>query len=191
MDPSACGGSIVLQEGVGGMARPEKAEEVARLEARLRRATAVILTDFRGLTVGEITTLRGRLREVGAEYRVVKNRLFGIAARATGLEGLDPHLEGPTAAAFTAADPVSVARVLQEFSRQSRKLTVKGSILSGQVIDGARTKVLADLPPRETLLAQAIGGIAAPLTGLAGVLAALPRALVRALDQVREQRTAA
>ncbi len=191
MDPSACGGSIMLQECEGPMARPEKVEEVARLKARLDKSAAVILTDFRGLTVGEITVLRGRLRSVGAEYRVVKNRLLRIAADAAGIEGLEHQLEGPTAAAFTSGDPVPVARVIQEFSRQSRKLTIKGSILAGAVIDDARTRVLADLPGRKELLALVVGGIAAPLSGLAGVLSGLPRKLVRALDQIREQRTAA
>ncbi|MDI6772414.1 MAG: 50S ribosomal protein L10 [bacterium] len=173
------------------MARPEKVDEVTHLKARLDRSAAVILTDFRGLTVGEITVLRGRLRNVGAEYRVVKNRLFRIAADASGIEGLEQQLEGPTAAAFVSDDPVPVARVIQEFSRQSRKLTIKGSILAGAVIDDVRTRVLADLPDRAVLLARVVGGIAAPLSGLVGVLSGLPLKLVRALDQIREQRTAA
>lgn len=191
MDPSACGGSILLREGEGPMARPGKIEEVTQLKARLDSSSAVILTDFRGLTVGEITVLRGRLRNVGAEYRVVKNRLFRIAADAAGIEGLERQLEGPTAAAFVSGDPVPVARVIQEFSRQSRKLTIKGGILAGAVIDDVRTRVLADLPSRTELLAQVVGGIAAPLSGLVRVLSGLPRKLVRALDQIREQRAAA
>ncbi len=173
------------------MARPEKVTEVERLEARLQKASAVILTDFRGLTVGEITTLRGKLREVSAEYRVVKNRLLGIAGKAAGFEGLVPYLEGPTAAAFTSADPVAAAKVIQEFIRQTRKLVIKGSVVSGQVYNEAQTKALADLPGRNELLARVVGGIAGPLAGLQGVLAGLPRKLVYALDQVRQQREAA
>lgn len=191
MDPSARGGSIMLREGEGPMARPEKVGEVARLKERLDSSEAVILTDFRGLTVKEITVLRGRLRDAGAEYRVVKNRLLRIAVDASGIEGLEQQLEGPTAVAFISGDPVPAARAIQEFSRQSRKLTIKGGILSGTVIDDVRTKVLADLPGRTQLLAQVVGGIAAPLSGLAGVLSGLPRKLVRALDQIREQRTTA
>lgn len=180
-----------MREGEGPMARPEKVEEVTQLKARLDSCAAVILTDFRGLTVKEITVLRGRLRDVGAEYRVVKNRLLRIAAGAAGIEGLERQLEGPTAAAFVSGDPVPVARVIQEFSRQSRKLTIKGGILAGAVIDDVRTRLLADLPGRTELLAQVVGGIAAPLSGLVGVLTGLPRKLVRALDQIREQRAAA
>jgi len=173
------------------MTRPEKVSEVAQLEARLKKANAVILTDFRGLTVGEISTLRGKLREAGVEYRVVKNRLLGIAGKAAGIEGLAPFLEGPTAAAFTANDPVNAAKIIQEFIRQTRKLTVKGSIVAGHVYDEAQTKTLADLPSRQHLLAHVVGSIAAPLAGLASVLAGVPRKLVYALDQVRQQRSAA
>jgi large subunit ribosomal protein L10 len=173
------------------MPRPEKVTEVEQLEGRLKKATAVFLTDFRGLTVGEITQLRGKLREAGVEYRVVKNRLLGIAGKASGVEELGALLEGPTAAAFTSGDPVAAAKIIQEFSRLSRKLAIKGSIVSGRVYDEARTRALADLPGRQELLAKVVGTIAAPLTGFAGVLAALPRNLVYALDQLQKQREAA
>jgi large subunit ribosomal protein L10 len=173
------------------MARPEKVTEVERLQERLGRATAVILTDFRGLTVAEITQLRGKLREAGVEYRVVKNRLLGIAAKSAGVEDFGTLLEGPTAAAFAAGDPVAAAKILQDFSRMSRKLAIKGSIVSGRVYDESRTRALADLPSRHELLARTVGGIAAPLSRLAGVLAAVPRGLVIAIDQLRKQREAA
>ncbi len=171
------------------MARPEKVDEVTQLEAKLKKASAVILTDFRGLTVREISTLRGKLREAGVEYRVVKNRLLGIAGKTAGIDGLTPFLEGPTAAAFTPSDPVAAAKIIQEFIRQTRKLAVKGSIVAGHVYDGAHTKALADLPSRQQLLAQVLSGIAAPLVGLASVLSGLPRNLVYALDQLRQQRS--
>lgn len=181
----------MLREALIAMARPEKVSEVASLEERLRRSTAVIFTDFRGLTVGEITTLRTRLREAGGEYRVVKNRLFGIAARAAGVEELGACLEGPTAAAFVNEDPGVIARVLQEFARQTRKLAVKGGILSGSVLDGAGARSLADLPTRPVLIARVVYGVAAPLSGLGGVLTGLPRALVVALEEIRKQKEAA
>jgi large subunit ribosomal protein L10 len=191
MDPSVCGGSVSFVRGNREMPRPEKVTEVEQLRGRLRKAGAVIFTDYRGLTVAEITQLRGRLREAGAEYRVVKNRLLGIAGKSVGVEGFGAMLEGPTAAAFVADDPVSVAKILQEFMRQTRKLAIKGSVISGQLYDSSRTRALADLPGRQELLARAVGGIAAPLSGLAGVLSALPRNLVYALDQIRQQRSAA
>ncbi|MDR7419441.1 MAG: 50S ribosomal protein L10 [Armatimonadota bacterium] len=173
------------------MPRPEKVTEVEQLQVRLKTASAVIFTDYRGLTVAEITQLRSKLREAGAEYRVLKNRLFGIAGKSVGLEGFGPMLEGPTAAAFVADDPISVAKVLQEFIRQTRKLAIKGSVISGRLYDEQRTRALAELPGRRELLAKTVGSIAAPLSGLAGVLSALPRNLVYALDQIRKQRSAA
>jgi len=173
------------------MPRPEKVDEVERLQGRLREAAAVILTDFRGLTVGEITVLRARLRDAGAEYRVVKNRLLAIAGQGAGIDGLAPYLEGPTAAAFVTTDPIAVAKAIQEFIRQTRKLVIKASVVAGQVYDGTQTKALADLPGRNELLARVVGGIAAPLAGLQAVLTGLPRNLVYVLDQVRRQREAA
>ncbi|MDR7483603.1 MAG: 50S ribosomal protein L10 [Armatimonadota bacterium] len=169
------------------MPRAEKVEEVERLQDRLQRASAVILTDFRGLTVGEITQLRQKLRDAGVDYRVVKNSLLGKAAQAAGIAGLAPYLQGPTAAAFTATDPVAAAKVIQEFIRQTRKLAVKASVVSGRVYGEAETRALADLPGRQELLARVVGGVAAPLAALVGVLGGLPRALVSTLDQVRRQ----
>jgi large subunit ribosomal protein L10 len=173
------------------MPRQEKVEEVARLQDRLQRAAGVILTDFRGLTVGEITQLRRKLQEAGADYRVVKNRLLGKAAQAAGIDGLVPYLEGPTAVAFAPSDPVAAAKVIQEFIRQTRKLAVKGSVVAGRVYGEAQTRALADLPGRQELVARVVGGVAAPLVALAGVLGGVPRGLVVALDQLRRRREAA
>jgi large subunit ribosomal protein L10 len=173
------------------MARPEKVNEVEQLQARLQKSAAVILTDFRGLTVSEITQLRVKLREAGVEYRVVKNRLLGIAGKSAGLEEFGPMLEGPTAAAFAPADPIAAAKIIQEFARITRKLGIKGSIVSGQLYGEAHTRALADLPSRQELLARVAGGVAAPLSRMAGALVALPRNLAYALDQLRRQREAA
>lgn len=173
------------------MPRPEKVSEVERLQQRLRGAAAVILTDFRGLTVGEITVLRAKLRDAGAEYRVVKNRLLAIAGKGSGIDGLEPYLKGPTAAAFAATDPIAAAKTIQEFIRQTRKLVIKASVVEGQVFNESQTKALADLPGRAELIVRAVRGIAGPLAGLQGVLSGLPRKLVYALDQIRQQRPAA
>ncbi|HET8679915.1 MAG TPA: 50S ribosomal protein L10, partial [bacterium] len=157
------------------MPRADKVNEVERLQQRLKGAAAVILTDFRGLTVGEITTLRGKLRAAGADYRVVKNRLLAIAGKGSGIEGLEAYLTGPTAAAFAATDPVAAAKAIQEFIRQTRKLVIKASVVEGQVFNEAQTKALAELPGRAQLLARLVGGVAAPIAGLQGVLSGLPR----------------
>jgi len=170
-----------------GMARPEKVTEVEALRERLRRARTIVLTDFRGLTVGEINQLRGKLRAAGVEYRVVKNRLMLIAAREAGIVGLEAYLEGPTAAAFSYADPVLPAKIIQDFIRQMRKLETKGGVIDRRAVSPQQMRVLADLPPRGVLLAQVARGMLTPLYGLANVLAGVPRALVIVLDQIRQQ----
>ncbi|HEV8339759.1 MAG TPA: 50S ribosomal protein L10 [bacterium] len=173
------------------MARPDKVSEVEALRDRLGRAQTIVLTDFRGLTVGEIGQLRAKLRAVGVEYRVVKNRLFRIAARDAGIEGLDGYLEGPTAAAFGYDEPVAAAKIIHDFIRQMRKLATKGGVIDSRVVTAAEIKRLAELPPRQVLLAQLVGGIASPLTGMMTVLSGVTRGLVVALDQIRQQREAA
>ena len=170
------------------MAKTEKVEEVKRLKDRLSRARAVVLTDFRGLSVPEMEALRQALRKEGAEYRVVKNTLLGIAASELGLQGLEPFLEGPTAIAVGYDDPTTPARVVHEFIRQYRKLEVKGGLAEGRVLDPAGVRALAELPGRDQLVAKLMGGLQGPLYGLLGVLTALQRKLVYALDQVRQKR---
>jgi large subunit ribosomal protein L10 len=172
------------------MARPEKVEAVQRLKEQLRRARGIVLTDFRGLSVPEMEALRGSLRKEGAEYRVVKNTLLGIAAAELGLQGLERFLEGPTGMAVGYDDPTTPARVVHEFIRQYRKLEVKGGIAEGRVLDPAGVRALAELPGRPELLARVVGGLQGPLYGLVGVLVGLQRSLVYALDQIRQRREA-
>ncbi|MBI4277576.1 MAG: 50S ribosomal protein L10 [Armatimonadetes bacterium] len=170
------------------MARSEKVEQVEAIRQKLDGASAVILTDYRGLNVPELGELRGRLREAHAEYKVVKNTLMRIAAESLGVKGLEAHLEGPTAVAFVHKDVTAAAKVLQEFIRQYRKLEVKGGLVEGRVLGADQVKVLADLPSREVLLARVVGGIQSPLAGLVGVLNGTVRALVYALDAIRQQK---
>lgn len=170
--------------------RPNKVAEVEALEERLRNSTIVILTDYRGLTVGEIGTLRGKLRGASLEYRVAKNTLLSRAAQKVGVKGLDPHLSGPTAVVFGKDDPGVPARLLQDFIRQFRKLEIKGGVVEGHALDAAAVQALATLPSKPELLARVVGGIQAPLYSLVMVLNAAPRGLVTALDAIRKKREA-
>jgi len=170
------------------IARPQKVQDVETLRRLLAGAAAAILTDFRGLNVGEIAQLRSRLREAGVDYKVVKNTLLQRAAQSLGVEGLAPFLQGPTAVAFSRTDPVAPAKILLEYIRQMRKLEVKGGLVEGRIMTADQLKSLADLPSRAQLLAAAVGSIQAPLAGLAGTLTGLQRNLVYALDQIRKQR---
>jgi large subunit ribosomal protein L10 len=168
--------------------RPEKVAMVEELEQRLRGASIVILTDYRGLTVAEIGALRGRLRDANVDYRVAKNTLLALAAERCGLRSLAGFLSGPTAVVFGRDDPGVPARVLQEFIRQYRKLEIKGGVLGGQALDADEVRTLATLPTRGELLSRAIGMIQAPLRAVVMTLNAPARGLVQALDALRIKR---
>jgi len=171
--------------------RPEKVAEVEALEQSLRASSVVILTDYRGLTVSEIGTLRSRLRHASLEYRVAKNTLLSRAAEKAGIQGLSPFLTGPTAVVFGKDDPGVPARVLQDFIRQYRKLEIKGGVVEGQALGADGVQALASLPTKVELLARVVGAVQGPLRSLVVVLSATPRGLVTALDALRKQREAA
>ncbi|HET9731171.1 MAG TPA: 50S ribosomal protein L10 [Acidimicrobiales bacterium] len=155
--------------------RPEKVAVVEEVRARFDSASGAILTEYRGLKVGELAQLRRSLREAGGDYKIYKNTLVRFAARDLGLEDLVGMLEGPTAIAFVERDAAAVAKALRDFSRTNPALVIKGGLLGSSVIGPEGTTALADLPSREVLLARLAGGLAAPLQQLAGLLAALPR----------------
>jgi len=167
----------------------EKQKVVEEIKAKLQNSTGVVLADYRGLTVTEVTDLRVQLRNAGVEYRVLKNTMVRRAANELGIEGLDKYLEGPTAVAFS-ADPVAPAKILSEFSKKNKKFTIKAGVLEGKVIDSERIKDLANLPSREVLLAQVLAGIQAPLQGMVNVLQGPIRKLGYALEEVRKLKEA-
>jgi large subunit ribosomal protein L10 len=150
------------------------------------RSKGTILTDYRGLTVAEITELRKRLRETDAEYHVVKNTLFKRAI--ADEETLNLYLEGPTAIAFALTDPVAPTKVLLDFIREKRKAAVKVGWIDGRVFDEEQLTTLSKLPPREVLIAQVVGGIQAPITGLVGTLQGIISSFVYTLQAVADKR---
>ena len=167
--------------------RPEKAAVVTEVKERLDAADAAILTEYRGLTVGEIATLRRSLRAAGGDYKIYKNTLVRFAAQAQGLDELVPMLVGPTAIAFVEGDAVSVAKALRDFARTNPNLVVKGGLLGTGILTAKEATALADIPPREVLLARLAGGLAAPLQQFAGLLQALPRNLAYGLQALIAQ----
>ncbi len=170
------------------MGRTEKATTVAELREKLGTARSAVLTDFRGLSVAEITELRALLRKSAVEYTVVKNTLAKIAVKNTNLAGLAAYLEGPTAIAISRKDPMAASRVLSSWSKTRPTFAVKGGMVEGQLIGPAEIAALASLPPREVLLARMAGAFQTPLQALANVLAGPVRALASVLDQVRVQK---
>ncbi len=165
--------------------RPEKVAVVDEVRQRLSDAPAALLTEYRGLKVGELAELRRSLRAAGGDYKIYKNTLVRFAARDLGLE-LEELLTGPTAIAFAREDAVGVAKALRDFGRANPALVVKGGILGTRPLSAEQARALADVPPREVLLARLAGGLAAPLQQLAGLLQALPRNLAYGLSALIE-----
>jgi len=166
-----------------------KQELVTQMHDRLVRAKAVFLADFRGMNVGQATTLRNELRNASVEYKVFKNTLLDLAAKDTDVECLKPYLAGPTAIAISYDDPVSAAKVLNKFAKDpAGKFVLKAGVLSGKLLDIKQIQALADLPSREVLIGKMLGSMQAPATNFVGVLAALPGSLVRVLDAIRAQK---
>ncbi|HOP73604.1 MAG TPA: 50S ribosomal protein L10 [Bacillota bacterium] len=170
------------------MARPEKEAIVSEVQEKLQRSKTVILADYRGLNVEEVTALRKKMREAGVEYKVIKNTMTSRAAQAANIEGLDQYLTGPTALAFDYNDYVSAAKILTEFAKDHKNLELKAGILDGKVIDLNSVKALADLPSREVLLAKLAGMFQAPLRGMVTVLAGPLRNFAYAVEAVRKQK---
>lgn len=137
--------------------RPEKAAKVAEIKELLTASKCTILVDFCGLTVAQDTAFRRKMREAGVKYGVVKNTMLRIAANEAGIEGLEPVLEKNTAIAVAPEDPVAVAKIICDFAKENKALTIKAGVLDGQVIDEAAIKALAELPPKEVLIAKNAG----------------------------------
>jgi large subunit ribosomal protein L10 len=169
--------------------REEKARVIEELSEKLRGSSAV-LVDYQGMDVAQSTQLRARSREAGVEFVVAKNTLTRMAAGEAGVEDLSEFLVGPTALAFS-DDPVASAKLMAEFADQVESFNLKGGLLEGgQVLDEASVVALSRLPGREQLLAQIVGGISSPLTGLVNVLNNTVQGLVIALNQIAEQKNA-
>ena len=155
--------------------RPEKVAVVDEVKDRLRSSSAAILTEYRGMKVGDLSTLRRSLKASGGDYKIYKNTLVRFAVKDLGLDELDPLLTGPTAIAFVDGDAVGVAKALRDYARTNPLLIVKGGVLGESVLSAADTAALADIPPREVLLARFAGLLAAPMQQFAGLVQALPR----------------
>lgn len=168
----------------------EKQQVVQEIKQKLETATLVICTDYRGLNVEQVTELRNRLRVPGVEYRVLKNTMFRFALQEAGYGDIAAQIQGPNAVVFSQEDPVSPAKTLFEFAKTNKELEIKLGILEGQMISPEGIKDLAQLPPREVLLAQVVGTMQAPITSFVRVLNANLTGLVRALDGIREQKQA-
>jgi large subunit ribosomal protein L10 len=170
--------------------RSEKVAIVDEIATKLTAAKAVFVTEYRGLTVGAMATLRGALREAGAEHKVYKNSLARFAADKAGLDSLKELLVGPTALTFAGDDSVAAAKALRDVARTNPLLVLKGGALGENVLTAADITALAELPSREELLARFAGALQAPLVKTAGLLSALPRNFAYGLSALIDKQAA-
>ncbi len=168
------------------MKRPEKEAVVAELTELFRNADAVYLTEYRGLTVPQISALREKLGR-DTSYSVAKNTLARIAAKEAGIEGLDELLAGPTAITFVKGDFIEAAKTLRDFAKENKALVVKGGFADGTVYDAEGTKQLADLKSRPQLLSEMAGALKGTMSKAAYLFNALPTKAVRTIDALREK----
>lgn len=168
----------------------EKKQIVADLAESFRKAASGVIVDYSGITVAEDTKLRAELRKAGVSYSVKKNTLIRLAADQAGLSGLDDVLKGTTAVAVSESDLIAPAKVLVKFAKDNEKFTIKGGFIEGKVVSEKEISELSELPPKEVLIAKALGGFNAPITGFVHVLNANLTGLVRVLSAAAEKQSA-
>jgi large subunit ribosomal protein L10 len=173
------------------MPRPEKVQAVADIKVRIQGAQAVFLAEYAGLSVKDQQALRRELRANDAEFKVVKMTLARLAASDLEIDSLDDLLLGPTGLAFADGDPVGAAKVLKDFAKTHDVFVIKGGLLGVDFLSPEKIAELADIEPREVLLANIAGAMKAPMVNLAGLLAALPRNTASVLQQLLEKKEAA
>ena len=173
------------------MVTPAKEKVVADLRERIRGASFAVLTDFRGLRVGEMSDLRRRVRQAGGNLHIAKNSLLRIAAESEGIEDVRDLFLGPTSVAYAQGDEVALAKALIDYSKGSPSFTIKGGLLDKKYLEAAQIQQLATLPPRDVLVAQVVGGMQSPIYGLVCVLNATISSLVHVLNARSEQLGAA
>jgi large subunit ribosomal protein L10 len=170
--------------------RAAKVAVVNEVKNRLESSDGAVLTEYRGLTVAELAGLRRELAAAGGDYKIYKNTLVRLAVADGPQAPIRDLLTGPTAIAFVQGDVSAVAKALRDFARNNPSLIVKGGMVGTGVLSASDINVLADLPPRDTLLAQFAGALSAPMQQLAGLIQALPRNLAFGLSALIEQRRA-
>jgi large subunit ribosomal protein L10 len=169
------------------MANQKKVEAVAEVSEKLKRASSLVITDYRGLTVKQMQDLRRRLRASSVDYVVVKNTLARRAADESGLEALKPELVGPVGIAIGYDEPIAVARLVNDYIKQTRSLVIKSGLLGKTVMDADTVKRLAELPGREALLGQLAGTLNFSVAQLATTLQSVVQKLANGLDAYRQK----
>jgi large subunit ribosomal protein L10 len=173
------------------ISKAQKEQMVADYVDKMSRSQALILADYRGLNVATITDLRQKMRETDGVFQVVKNTLFKLALEEAGLPFPAEQMEGPVAVGYCLGEAPPIAKVLMDFAKEAEAFEIKGAILGSNILDAEGVKGLADLPPREVLLAQLLGAVQGPMSSLVSTLEAPLRELAQVLQARSEQAEAA
>jgi large subunit ribosomal protein L10 len=168
----------------------QKKQQVAQLAEDFKKANVGVLVNYEGITVEKDTKLRKQLREAGCEYKVVKNTLLSLAFKEAGIEGLEEHLHGATAIAYSDSSYTDAPKILSDYAKDNESFTVKAGFIDGGSVDAKSIDELAKLPPKEVLVAQVLGGLNGPIQGFANVLTGTLRGLVIALNAIAEKQSA-
>lgn len=174
--------------GEGTRVKSEKVESVAELHEKLARAVSAVLADFRGLTVQEITDLRQQLRDASLELAVVKNTLARLAVQETPFERLSPYLNGPTSITLSYRDTVAPAKILSAYVKKQPKLAVRAGLFEGEIVPAEKIAEIADLPPRDVILAQALAAMQGPLAGLVWTLQGVLSTFMGTLQAIHDKK---
>lgn len=166
----------------------QKQALVDEIKEKIQGAQSIVLMNYHGLDVLEVTELRNRFRAEQVEYKVYKNTLMKRAFSELGYEGLDEILKGPSSIAFSMADAVPAAKIASEFAKEHEALEIKSGVLDGKVISKEMIDSLAKLPSKEVLIAQVLGGLNAPIQGLANVLNGTIRGLAIVMNAIAEKK---
>jgi large subunit ribosomal protein L10 len=169
----------------------EKKAVVTALAEKLKNASSGVLVDYKGINVADDTKLRSDMRKAGIEYAVYKNTLIRLAANQVGLKGLDTYLNGTTALAVSQTDVVAPAKLVSEYAKKIQgKFEIKAGFVEGKAVDAKGVAALAELPPKEVLIARVLAGFNAPISGFVNVLNGNLRGLAVALNAIREKKEA-
>ena len=164
-----------------------KEKVVAYVKERVSKASFALVTDYRGMTVAELTELRKRLRQNNAECKIAKNTLMKIAVRDTNLKELESLLEGPTALLLSYGEPTECAKILVDYSKEIEKGSIKGGVFEGKLLTQDQIKVFATLPSKEVLIAQIAGLLTANTAGIVGVFEGLIRDIALLAEEVAKK----
>ena len=167
-----------------------KSNKIEEIKESISKAKVAIVTDYRGLSVAEITDLRRQLQKENSDYTVVKNTLTKVAIKDTPYESLAELLKGPAAVAFGFEDQVAPAKILTQFIKKAKKTEIKGAVLDGKLLSADEVKMLSELPSKEELYAKMLGSINGPASGIANATNGVIRALVIAINEVKKQKEA-